>query len=221
MNSARLRNSRQPASRQRRADGNSTRAGIVEAAGRLYAERGYAGTTSKAICERAGVNLAAINYHFGSRDGMYLAVLQAVHERILSLDFVRGLAGDAREPAEKLRAFLHALVVNILDGGNWAIRVWAREVLAPSPLLPRVMRENTQPKFDVLSGILADITGVPPHDARMTQLVLSVLSPCLVLLLAGRDQDTPIQALYAADPARLADALWAFAMAGLRDAASA
>ncbi|MEG6992327.1 helix-turn-helix domain-containing protein, partial [Pseudomonas aeruginosa] len=47
-----------------RSDGESTRARILEVAGRLFAQHGYANTASKAICEEAGADLAAINYHF-------------------------------------------------------------------------------------------------------------------------------------------------------------
>ncbi|MDF5938828.1 helix-turn-helix domain containing protein [Pseudomonas aeruginosa] len=53
-----------------RSDGESTRARILEVAGRLFAQHGYANTASKAICEEAGADLAAINYHFGSRDAL-------------------------------------------------------------------------------------------------------------------------------------------------------
>ena len=58
----------------RRMDGRETEEKIIECAGQLIAEKGFASVTSKEICRAAGVNLAAVNYHFGSRDGLYLAV---------------------------------------------------------------------------------------------------------------------------------------------------
>ena len=62
-----------------REDGEVTRRHILETAVRLFAEHGYADTTSKMICKEAGVNIAAVNYHFGSRDDLYRAVLEDVH----------------------------------------------------------------------------------------------------------------------------------------------
>ena len=67
-----------------REDGEATRRQILGTAVRLFAEHGYADTTSKMICREAGVNIAAVNYHFGSRDDLYRAVLDEVHEHIVN-----------------------------------------------------------------------------------------------------------------------------------------
>ena len=61
-------------------DGRETEEKIIECAGQLIAEKGFASVTSKEICRAAGVKLAAVNYHFGSRDGLYLAVLENVQQ---------------------------------------------------------------------------------------------------------------------------------------------
>ena len=58
-----------------REDGEETKARLIECAGRLIADQGFDRTTSKDICRLAGTNLAAVNYHFGSREGLYKAVL--------------------------------------------------------------------------------------------------------------------------------------------------
>lgn len=201
--------------RQSRADGEVTRGAIIETAGQVFAERGYAGATGKAICERAGVNIAAINYHFGSRDGLYLAVLKEVHRRLMSMTFLRELTASPASGPDKLHRFLSELIARILADRDWPVRVWAREILTPSPLLDRVMREEMQPKFALVSAIIAQITGLSADDARMPQLVLSVIAPCLVLLIVDRDAATPIQPLFAAPPADLAGRLSQFALAGL------
>ena len=72
--------------RSARTDGELTRTRIMEAAGSLFAAAGYAETTSKAIAAKAGVDLASINYHFGSRRGLYQAVLVEAHRRVISFD---------------------------------------------------------------------------------------------------------------------------------------
>ena len=66
-------------------DGRETGEKIIECAGQLIAEKGFASVTSKEICRAAGVNLAAVNYHFGSRDGLYLAVLENVQQYLISI----------------------------------------------------------------------------------------------------------------------------------------
>src|ERR1051326_7575302 len=54
-----------------------TRDRILKAAERLFAERGYDGTSIRAIVARARVNQAAINYHFEGKEGLYREVLRA------------------------------------------------------------------------------------------------------------------------------------------------
>ena len=51
------------------------------------AEKGFAAVTSKEICESAGVNNAAVNYHFGSRDGLHRAVQMCIRDRVKSVAF--------------------------------------------------------------------------------------------------------------------------------------
>ena len=76
-----------PASaRASRTDGEATRARILQAAGELFGSRGFAETTSKAVAAHAGVDLASINYHFGSRSGLYQATLIEAHRRLFTVD---------------------------------------------------------------------------------------------------------------------------------------
>jgi len=201
--------------RQRRADGDATRLEIIEVAGRVFAEHGYHGTTSKAISERAKVNMAAVNYHFESRDGLYLAVLKEVHHRFMSLDFLHKLSDSPLPPAEKLRHFFEALVRHILESDSWAIRVWAREVLAPTSMFEKIAREDIWPKFDALADIIAAGADIKVDDPRMPRLVVSTIAPCLIMLITNRDTDTPVQSLYTTPSVKLAEGFWRFAMAGL------
>jgi AcrR family transcriptional regulator len=60
-------------------DGNpeETRREILRAAGEAFAASGFAGATTRAVAARAGVNVATLHYHFGSKEGLYRAVLQS------------------------------------------------------------------------------------------------------------------------------------------------
>ena len=61
-----------------------TRTQILDAAERLLAERGYRGTSIRAITDLAGVNLAAVGYHFGSKADLMAAVVRRVIEPIVA-----------------------------------------------------------------------------------------------------------------------------------------
>ena len=98
-----------PAARAMRAprpDGAATRALLLEIAGQVFAQRGYADATSKEICERAGTPMASVNYHFGSREALYEEVLIEAHRQIVSVDELVEMTRALGDPRDKLRALL-------------------------------------------------------------------------------------------------------------------
>src|SRR5215471_9832943 len=63
----------------------TTRRRLVEVAGEVFGEQGFDRATGKEICRRAGVNAAAVNYHFDGIEGLYIAVVREAHGRLLTL----------------------------------------------------------------------------------------------------------------------------------------
>jgi AcrR family transcriptional regulator len=60
--------------------GEGTRARLLDAAGEVFAARGFRGATMREIAERARANLASAHYHFGSKEELYLAVASRTFE---------------------------------------------------------------------------------------------------------------------------------------------
>ena len=108
-------------------DGRETEEKIIECAGQLIAEKGFASVTSKEICRAAGVNLAAVNYHFGSRDGLYLAVLENVQQYLVGLQQLIDLYESDLAPRQKMEKFIDFLAGNAFRKNEWQISVWVRE----------------------------------------------------------------------------------------------
>ena len=105
-------------------DGRETEEKIIECAGQLIAEKGFASVTSKEICRAAGVNLAAVNYHFGSRDGLYLAVLENVQQYLVGLQQLIDLYESDLAPRQKMEKFIDFLAGNAFRKNEWQISVW-------------------------------------------------------------------------------------------------
>src|SRR5262245_9754215 len=158
-----------------------TRDRLLEAAGEVFAAEGYRNTTVRRICGRAGANLAAINYHFRGKAGLYAAVLE--HAQRVSaeryppdLGIRNGVGPDVR-----LRAFVHALLLRTLDRGRpaWHGQLMLREMAEPTPALDAVVRDAIRPPFDSLRAIVRELLGRSATPREVTRCAFSIVGQCL------------------------------------------
>lgn len=202
--------------REPRTDGEATRVRILEAAGELFSITGFAETSSKAVAAHAGVDVASINYHFGSRGGLYQAVLVEAHRRVVDLAELQRLSESEGSAPEKLCRLIERLVdAATANPRGWHLHVLAREVLAPSSHLQLLFQDAVRPKLSVIKGILSDITGIPTEDPALTSCLISVAAPCLMLLVGGPGGPGPIRELLQMPREAIVDHLYSFALAGL------
>ena len=61
-----------------------TKEQIINVAERLFAEKGFAGTSLRNVIREAGVNIAAVHYHFGSKEELFIAVVRRVAQQIVT-----------------------------------------------------------------------------------------------------------------------------------------
>lgn len=199
-----------------RTDGEATRARLLEAAGQLFSRQGFAETTSKAVAQLAAADLASINYHFGSRNGLYQAVLLEAHRQLLDLDDLQRIAGSALSAEQRLYELLAGLVQRAQQPEAWAPRVLARELLAPSSHLQVLMEEAIPPKMMAVAQILSEISGIPATEPALLHCLLSVAAPCMMLIVIGRGVPGPLQVVVQGPSQALLAHLHRFAIAGLQ-----
>ena len=128
-----------------------TRDRVLDAAELLFAEQGIRATSLRAITREAGVNLAAVHYHFGSKEGLLDAVIERqalpVNEsRLVELERLEREAGDASPTAEALlAAFILPAVTRLRDLGPRAQhlpRLLARIEAQPTDVVEALMRKH-------------------------------------------------------------------------------
>ena len=209
----------QASQRQNRADGAATRDRILECAGELFAATGYAETTGRAVAAAARVDLASINYHFGSRTGLYQAVLVEAHRRLITLDLLERLERSDAPARAKFERLIEALVDGALGAHGWHSRVLARELFAASSNLKVLARQEALPKVEVIAHIISELTGIPIDDPAIPRCLLNIAAPCLILFVAPANMPGPLQALRRMPRADLVAHLQRFALAGLDSAA--
>ena len=152
------------------------RARLLDAAGHEFAEKGFEGATVRSISERAGVNLAAINYHFGDKERLYEAVLLLAHQtRPAAEPDPPGL-----DPRVALRRYVARFLEDVVYQRStpWHQGVMVREIAAPSKAAERLVDESFRPRFERLLAILHDLR--PDLDPRrLHALGFSVVGQCL------------------------------------------
>lgn len=149
------------------ADLDATRARLLDAAGEVFAEHGFQAATVREICARAGANIAAVNYHFRDKMGLYDAVLReslcvAAHEN------VRQIAEQSASPEQALQLLITGMLrrmSQVSQRGAWHVRIMAHEMAQPTAGLDRVIEQVIGPNYGIMRQILAGIIGLPPdHD---------------------------------------------------------
>lgn len=144
-----------------------TRARLIDAALTLFGEDGFSATSTRSIAERAQVNLAAIPYHFGGKEGLYRAVAEHVVEAItqaMSGVVLPGRSDAALAPAEAraaLQVILEHLAQVLLgseDAARWS-RFIVREHMAPSACYGLLYDGFMAPLHGHLSTLIARVRG--------------------------------------------------------------
>src|SRR5262245_28292153 len=135
-------------------DLDPTRRRIVEAAGPRFAEKGFDATSVREITEAAGTNVAAVNYHFRSKEELYVATVRHAAESCVNASPVPRWP-EGTPPEQRLHDFLRAFLGRFLgrDVPAWHRLLIFREVAAPRPgACEEFVRQFVRPTFAVLMG---------------------------------------------------------------------
>lgn len=167
--------------------GAKAREQLLEAAGEIFAEKGFQGATSREICLRAGVNLASVNYHFGGFDALYIATLREAARRVDVMSQPED--GAATMPArQKLQALLRELIGRLSRtmAESWEMRLVSREMFIPTFAQADFVAASIEPRRAHLKSIIGEIIGRPPQDPLVGRCLLTVIGPCIMLSVISR-----------------------------------
>jgi len=206
--------------RKRDDDRQDTKADLLEAAGHVFAEKGFDRATGKEICERAGANAAAINYYFGGMEGLYAAVLAEANGQLFSLEALSLAIAGKTDPKEKLRIVLELAIDKLTSpiAASWAFAVLGREFVAPSPALDSLREKQAVPKARIIRSIVGELMGLPADHPAVARAAFNIVAPFLMLFIADRrvlKRVLPSLGLSRSDAPALAAHMFDYAMAGI------
>ncbi len=150
---------------------------ILEAACEVFAEKGYRNATVREIVGKANANLNAVNYHFGDKEGLYLAVIEHVHTHMDTPEHL-GMAGSpTATPEERLRAFVRSFISRALDKGEHSrlSRLMAFEMSEPTEALDMIVARFIRPRFEFVCSIVRDLLG-----PQVCQRTVELCGQCIV-----------------------------------------
>jgi len=156
----------------RRRDAAATREALLSAGTALFAERGYDGVRVATIAEKAGVNKAMINYHFGGKRKLYLAIVSATFSDIV--ERVEALAESPRSAPEALRELIAAVGEIVSRQHPHFCTMMLREVLAGGEHLEREIIDKPVRILAAVQRIVA--RGIADGDFRPVDPLLTHLS---------------------------------------------
>lgn len=200
----------------------ATRAALIEAAIVVFSQVGYRNATVRDICQRAGANVAAVNYHFGDKASLYLEVLRQVQRQADARHPLPPARAGGR-PEQRLAEFVAAFLLRLLDPGPNAAgsRLMAREMVDPSGVFDTVVAEQIQPIADAVRAVVRDLLGPDASEEAIRLGGISIVSQCLFYHqcrdVVGRL--FPDLELGGDGVQRLAGHITQFSLAGLRQAA--
>jgi AcrR family transcriptional regulator len=198
--------------------GDDTRQRILEAAGPIFAEKGLEAASVREICERAGANVSAVNYHFRSKRQLYIeTVRHAYQSAAAAVPFPEWAPGTP--PERRLREFIGAMMRRVVEDRppEWHRTLVMREVAEPTEACKAFVEEFVRPSADVMLAILDDLLPAGVPEAKRRLIGASVIGQCLhyhhcrhvMPLLWGEEYRR-------LDLDRVADHIAAFTLAALR-----
>lgn len=198
---------------------HETRQRLLDVAVRLFATYGFKRVTVREICREAGANVAAVNYHFGDKLGLYTEVVKTAIDAIRGTSELSMQAGEGGTAEERLRAFVRVFLGRIAGSGSdsWIHKLMSREMADPTPALDLVIEQAIRPRLQYVGGIVAELMGCEPGDRRVAMVVASIQGQCLLYspnpVATRLGWTTPATS---ADLDAIADHIADFSLAGLR-----
>jgi len=196
---------------------DDTRQRLMEAAGEVFAAKGFQAATVRDICGRAEVNLAAVNYHFGDKERLYVEAVKQAH--CSGHDEPPPDWTSETTPQVKLGDYIRRMLTRLLDPLRpaWHAKLMAREMIEPSETCLGVLEPYIRANHQMLDQILKELLPSDTSAVDRHLIGFSIIGQCLhfkihkpiAAILVGDEE------LATYDVARLADHITRFSLAAL------
>lgn len=159
---------------------DDTRSRLLDAAGYVFADKGFQPATVREICQAANANIAAVNYHFGDKERLYI---EAVREAYCAREEHAPMPvwNEQTTAADKLHGFVQTFLRRLLAEGRpaWHLGLALRELAQPTAACVEIVRDYIRPMADVLRDIVAELTPTQTDQPHRHMICFSIVGQCL------------------------------------------
>jgi AcrR family transcriptional regulator len=162
------------------AEGSDTTRRILAAASEEFAQRGFASARVRQIVDAAQVNLAAVNYHFGGKEGLYAATLRHLARQRRPVPHER----RGQSAQERLHRHVYAMLERFIGSRRASplSRILAHEAMNPTAHLDHLIEDLIGPELEVVRLIVRELAGEAMGEAAAAECAASVMGQCLFYL---------------------------------------
>ena len=174
--------------------GDSTRAALIAAGVVLFSDCGVKGTTTRMLAQKSGANIAAIPYHFGSKEGLYHAVIAYIVDRMstymteITQDIRPALEQGSMTSEEARAAFEHIMLgmsrffVESDEPKAWA-QIIMREQASPTDAYDLLYNGQIVRMQRMLASLAGLATGLDPASDEVKIRVHALMGQILGFLV--------------------------------------
>lgn len=164
--------------RKQRKDAQETRQRLLAAAAEVFAEKGFWEATHAEICEKAGANTAAVNYHFNSKENLYVEAWRNAFEQSMQAHPPDGGVPKDAPAEERLHGQILSLMHRMGDSTNFEVDIVHREMANPTGLLAEVLHRAVEPLRLSMRAIVEELLGEGADEQSVTFCEMSLMGQC-------------------------------------------
>lgn len=200
------------------------RSDLLRVACKVFADKGYRKATIAEICKRAGVNIAAVNYYFRSKEKLYVEAWRAAFKASISTYRPDGGVGPDAPPEQRLRGRILSLMRRAADPDNLEFDIVNKELANPTGLLAEVMHESVEPIRRQMNQLVSELLGGQASKEDVLLCQMSIIAQCLYPLVHMRNRNAFARSrrrgglmLPEMDVEKIAEHVVRFSLAGIRE----
>ena len=182
--------------KKQRVDGQESRQKLLHAAAEVFAKKGFRETTNADISEKAGVNTAAVNYHFGSKENLYIEAWKYSYETSVKKYPLDGGISLNATIEERLYGRILSFMNRIADPETHDVEIIHKEMANPTGLLTDIIEKTIEPTERDFESIFQELLGDKASKQQIIFCQMSVMSQCFGPMLHLRrhraEPDTPL-----------------------------